>query len=107
MDLTLKLLGIFLGVLARTLVPYLRKLREGKVTGFQKGYLWSAVGSFALGFIVTLLIFPQFEVDSVDEGAKASLRLFATAFGFGFGWNAIVSEAAKWAGAFKPPKPKQ
>lgn len=59
LGLTLKLSSIFLGVLARTLVPYLHKLREGKVTGFQRGYLWSAIGSFILGFIITLLIFPQ------------------------------------------------
>ena len=26
---------------------------------------------------------------------------FAMAFGFGFGWHAIVDEVAKWAGAFK------
>jgi len=101
MDLTLKLSGIFLGVLARTLFPYLRKLKEGKVTSFQRGYLWSAMGSFALGFIVTLLIFPQFEAGYAGGGPEASVKLFATAFGFGFGWNSIVSEAAKWAGAFK------
>ena len=35
------------------------------------------------------------------EGAEAAVKLFATAFGFGFGWHAIVDEVAKWAGAFK------
>ena len=30
-----------------------------------------------------------------------SLKLFSLAFGFGFGWNAIVAECAKWSGAFK------
>ena len=71
---------------------------------FHKGYLWSAIGSFVLGFIITLLIFPQFEAGWVGDGAEASVKLFATAFGLGFGWNAIVSEAAKWAGAFKGPE---
>lgn len=104
MDLILKLSGIFLGVLVRTLVPYLRKLRQGKVTSFHSGYLWSAAGSFVLGFIITLLIFPQFEAHSLGGGAEASVKLFSTAFGFGFGWNSIVSEAAKWAGAFKLPE---
>jgi len=37
--------------------------------------------------IVTALTFLKFDV--------------ATAFGFGFGWHAIVDEVAKWAGAFK------
>jgi hypothetical protein len=27
-------------------------------------------------------------------------KLFCLAFGFGFGWNAIVLEAGQWAGAF-------
>jgi len=38
------------------------------------------------------------------DGPEAALRLFATAFGFGFGWHAIVDEVAKWAGAFKNMK---
>ncbi len=32
-------------------------------------------------------------------GAEAAMKLFATAFGFG--WHSIVDEVAKWAGAFK------
>ena len=101
LDLSLKLSGIFFGVLARTLVPWLRKLREGKVKGFDRRYIYSAIASFALGFIITLLIFPQFEVGIPGRGAEAYIKLFCTAFGFGFGWNAIVSEVGKWAGAFK------
>ena len=101
MDLVLKLSGIFCGILARTLVPWLRKLREGKVKGFDRRYIYSAIASLALGFIITLLIFPQFEVGISGRGAEAYIKLFCTAFGFGFGWNAIVSEVGKWAGAFR------
>ena len=32
---------------------------------------------------------------------------FAMAFGFGFGWHAIVDEVAKWAGAFKDIEKKE
>jgi len=99
--LTLKLLGIFLGVLARAIFPWLRKLRQGKVTRFHKRYLYSAIGSVIIGIIVTLLVFPRFEITSAGQGTEAELRLFATAFGFGFGWHAIVSEVGKWSGAFK------
>jgi len=105
LELGLKFLGIFLGVLARAVIPWLRKLREGKVRKFRRGYFYSALGSLILGFIVTLLIFPQFNVSSADGTTEALVKLFAIAFGFGFGWHAIVSEVAQWAGAFKESEP--
>jgi len=37
MELALKLLGILFGVLARTITPYLRKLKQGKVKEFNNG----------------------------------------------------------------------
>lgn len=96
MEVALKLLGILSGVLARTLVPYLRKLKQGKVTKFKKGYAASAVASFILGLITTLLIFPEFNIAQPGVGIEASIKLFCLAFGFGFGWNSIISEGAKW-----------
>lgn len=99
--LALELCGIFLGVLARAFFPWVRKLRSGKLAHFSKRYLYSAIGSVIVGMIVTVLIFPKFEVTSIAQGPEASVRLFAMAFGFGFGWHAIVDEVAKWAGVFK------
>lgn len=99
--LGLEFSGIFLGVLARTFLPWVRKLHSGKLVHFNKRYLYSAIGSVIAGMIVTVLIFPKFEVTSIGQGPEASVRLFAMAFGFGFGWHAILDEAAKWAGAFK------
>ena len=99
--LTLELSGIFLGVLARVFFPWVRKLRDGKVVHFSKRYLYSAIGSVIAGMIVTVLIFPKFDVSAMGQGAEAGVRLFGMAFGFGFGWHAIVDEIAKWAGAFK------
>ena len=96
MELFLKLSGILLGVLARTLVPYLRKLRQGKVKEFKNGYWLSALASFILGLITTLLIFPEFNIAQAGVGVEASIKLFCLAFGFGFGWNSLVSEGAKW-----------
>jgi len=83
--LTLELSGIFLGVLARVFFPWVRKLRSGKAVHFSKRYVYSAIGSVIAGMIVTVLIFPKFEVTSMGQGAEASVRLFAMAFGFGFG----------------------
>jgi len=99
--LTLELSGIFLGILARVFFPWVRKLRDGKATHFSKRYLYSAIGSAIAGMIVTVLIFPKFDVATTGQGTEAAVKLFATAFGFGFGWHAIVDEVAKWAGAFK------
>ena len=96
MELALKLLGILLGVLARTLAPYLRKVKQGKVKKLWNGYWIQALASLALGTITTLLIFPQFNVAKSGVGLEASAKLFCLAFGFGFGCNSIVSEAAKW-----------
>ena len=101
MEIAIELSGIFLGVLARTLAPYLRKLREGKIKKFRKGYLLSSLAGFILATIITLLIFPKFEVVTEGVGIEANIKLFSLAFGFGFGWNAIVAECAKWSGAFK------
>jgi len=81
--LALELCAIFLGVLARVFFPWVRKLRSGKAGHFSKRYLYSAIGSV------------------MGDGAEGAVRLFAMAFGFGFGWHAIVDEVAKWAGAFK------
>ena len=99
--LALELSGIFLGVLARVFFPWIRKLRDGKAVHFSKRYLYSAIGSVIAGMIVTVLIFPKFDVASIGQGAEGAIRLFAMAFGFGFGWHAIVDEVGKWAGAFK------
>ncbi len=101
MEVVLKLSGVLLGVSARTLIPYLRKVREGKTAEFQKSYLTSAVASGVLAVIITLLIFPQFRPEGICVDAEGYVKLFCAAFGFGFGWNTIVNEIAKWGGAFK------
>jgi len=96
MDVAIKLLGILFGVLARTLVPYLRKVKQGKAKEFKKRYGVSAFASFILGLVTTLLIFPEFNVALSGIGLEASIKLFCLAFGFGFAWNSMVSEVAKW-----------
>ena len=97
LELIIKFLGILLGVLTRSLLPWLRKLREGKVQKFGKRYVYSAIGSLILGFILTLVLFPQFEPAGTPAGFDAYFKLFCLAFGFGFGWNALVNEGEAWA----------
>lgn len=72
MELLWKISGILTGVLARTLVPYLRKLKQEKIKSFNKGYWASALASFILGLITTLLIFPKFEfVGAAVQGQRS------------------------------------
>lgn len=96
MELFLKLAGILLGVLARTMIPYLRKIIAGKIKKFDKEYWLTALASFVLSLITTLLIFPKFEFVPAGAGVETSLRLFCAAFGFGFAWNSLVNEGIKW-----------
>ena len=96
MELFLKLSGILLGVLARTMIPYLRKIMAGKIKKFDKEYWLTALASFVLSLITTLLIFPKFEFVPAGAGVETWIRLFCAAFGFGFAWNSIVNEGIKW-----------
>jgi len=96
MELFLKLSGILSGVLARTLLPYLRKITTGKIKKFDKEYWITAVASFILSVITTILIFPEFEIAETGPGLEGIIKLFCAAFGFGFGWNSLVNELAKW-----------
>lgn len=96
----IKILGLFLGVVARSLIPFLRKLRQGTVKSFDRRYFYSALGTFLLGIVITLVIYPQFKADAPGAGFEAYFQLFCLAFSFGFGWNAIVLEAGKWADWF-------
>jgi len=80
--------GTLMGVLARVFFPCMRKLRSGKAVHFGKRYLHSAIGFVIAGMVVTVLTFPKFDVVLSGQGADASVRLFAVAFGFGFGCSA-------------------
>ncbi len=72
-----------------------RKLKQGKVKKFKNRYWLSALASFILGLITTLLIFPKFEITQTCPGIEGLVKLFCTAFGFGFAWNSLVNETAK------------
>lgn len=100
-DFILRFSGILLGVLARTLLPWLRKLKDGKVRGFGRKYLVSALASLVAGLILTLVIFPKFEAGSEAGSFDALFKLFCLAFGFGFGWNGLVLEGEAWVGSLR------
>jgi len=93
-----KFFGLLLGILARTLLPWLRKVKEGKIRGFGRRYFYSALASAAIGLFLTLTIFPQFEAAAAaGRTFEEMFKLFTLAFGFGFGCNALVLEGGAWA----------
>jgi hypothetical protein len=92
-----KFFGLLAGVLARTVLPWLRKARDGRARGFGRRYAYSALASLAAGLILTLVLFPRFEAGAEAQTFEAFFKLFCLAFGFGFGWNALVNEAGAWA----------
>jgi hypothetical protein len=96
-EFLVKFFGLLLGILARTLIPWLRKVKEGKVHGFSSRYVYSALASAAIGLILALTIFPRFEAGAAGQGFEELFKLFCLAFGFGFGWNALVNEGGAWA----------
>jgi hypothetical protein len=93
-----KLFGLFFGVLARTVLPWLRKVRDGRARGFGRRYVYSALASLGLGLVLTLVLFPKFEAGAEGQTFEAMFKLFCLAFGFGFGWNALINEAGAWTG---------
>ena len=104
-EFLVKLFGLFLGVLARTALPWLRKVRDGKVRGFSRRYLYSGLASLAIGLILTLTLFPRFEAGPTGAGFEAFFKLFALAFAFGFGWNALINEGGAWVAPVEAVEP--
>jgi len=97
MEFLVKFFGLLLGILARTVLPWLRKVKNGKVRGFSRRYVYSALAAAAIGLILTLTIFPRFEAGAAGQGFEELFKLFCLAFGFGFGWNALINEGGAWA----------
>ena len=60
-------------------VPYLRKLKQGKVKKFWNGYWIQALASLVLGIVTTLLIFPQLSITKSGVGPEALFKLFCLA----------------------------
>ena len=97
MDIAIKLGGLFIGVLLRTCLPFKRKMKQGKINGFDKKYLRQALSAFGISVIATLLLIPQYTFDSRPVlDLKSGIMVFATAFSFGFGANTLINELLKW-----------
>jgi len=90
-------LGVLLGCLARSLVPFMRKLgkmaREGKALAWDHRYTASMAVSLFVGFVAAMFVAP-----AVPMGLGAGITAFCTAFIVGFGSNSVVNEVMKLVG---------
>lgn len=83
-------IGIFFGILARTIFPYLQKYdknRDDPNFGFEVRYLLSAIISAAIASVLT------FELFIIPEGSMFSV--FIAAFVFAWGSNSIINNLVK------------
>lgn len=85
-------IGVFLGIVSRTAFPYLRKVAAGEKLEWCHDYTAAALATLVLCIIVTALVFPGLLVPETGI-----LWPLLTGYVFGFGFDALVIEAGKWA----------
>lgn len=98
MEDILVFMGVLLGCLARSLLPFMRKLRraaeEGRVLTWDHRYTASFLAALFMSSAAAFLIMPNIEL----AGPVSPLIVFCTAFAIGFGSNGVLNELMKQAG---------
>ncbi len=84
-------LGIFTGVLLRTLLPAIRKALENPEFKWDHTYTGTALTAILVAILVTLRAYPTF---AIPQGG--ALWVFSQAMLFGLGLNSLINEAYKW-----------
>jgi len=79
--------GLFLGCLCRTILPYMRKVRENPALEFDLKYLVIFGVSVVVSFIAATTLFAAFVIPNT-----ALPYVFAAAFVVGFGANDLIAE---------------
>ena len=87
---SLVFLGVFLGVLCRLLLPWLRKLREDPSLKFDPRYLVSFGASLAIAFIATVLALPSADLAQLAQGNP--LIVFSSSFAVGWASEDLLNE---------------
>jgi len=84
-------LGIFTGVLLRTLLPAIRKALETPAFEWNHAYTGTALTAILVAILVTLRAYPMF---TIPQGG--ALVVYTQALLFGLGLNSLINEAYKW-----------
>jgi drug/metabolite transporter (DMT)-like permease len=83
--------GFFIGVAGKVLLPYIRKIEEGKIEGFEAKYFWTAIITFLYMIPVNLTVITGLNVDNLPW-------LYCVWLGIciGFGGQSFTNEAYKY-----------
>lgn len=90
---TIAFIGVFIGILCRTLLPYIKKLKAAQekeppeTVKFDLKYVWTAIVSLFISLIASMLIFPSF---TIPTGAQ--FYVFLQSFIFGWASNDIINQ---------------
>jgi len=88
-------IGLWSGLLIRIFLPYLRKLYQGKVNGWDHRYTISGIVAIFAAFIAATLAIDQVALPEVPQGGVTGAFLFkvwAANFVIGFGLTALINE---------------
>jgi len=83
------LLGVFVAVVLRTLLPYVQKVKEAAEKGentvaWRQRYTLTCLSALLTGFTLSMLAFPNL---AVPTEPASLIYTFALAFGYGWGIN--------------------
>ena len=86
------ILGLLLGNIVAVILPYFRKLNEGKIEKFDIKYLYHSVGATVWQFIISIPLWLQWKAPS----GFTIVFAFIFAFAFGFGGKGFQAEVLKY-----------
>ena len=98
-DLVL-LLVMALGNVVAVLLPYFRKISEGKVKSFDFVYAKHLLGGVIGQFIVTV---PLLSMWTSPDGFTDTFSAYLLAFFFGFGGNKVQMDVQKYISFLRTP----
>lgn len=81
-------IGILIGVFARIMIPYLRKVWIGEIKEFDLYYLWVGFAGLILSLIASVLISPGMLINP----DATFVQLITANFIVGFGSTSIINE---------------
>ena len=87
--------GLWCGIVARVALPFLRKVYQGTVTGWDKRYTYTAIAGSILTFIIAILALNQMTIPEPPPEGITGVFLFqvwAGNFVVGFGMLSLINE---------------
>lgn len=88
----LMILGIIVGNALSVIIPYFRKLSEGKIENFDRKYLWHGITSSLWQSVISVPLWLQWQ-----PPADLSIILaFLVAIAFGFGGKDFQEQVLKY-----------